>query len=251
MTVPNNVTEEPITCASCEYRYPPSVRICPMCGTEPLQSLLADKFSRSRHEVRPSSSYSQQKTLGPGLSRLIPILVVVIALVAATSFFYTNYKGNLPKESGSAPELTAPSAQPHLENAGEKDVAHDPVGGVQHVVAGKLGTTLTAASDQIKIENASERDIAHPQVRKVQHVVTAKVGTAETIAAKETDPAELWKAIRRGSVSAEVALANLYLEGEAVPQNCEQAYMLLHAASVKGSKAADNVLKNSYAERCE
>ena len=47
-------------------------------------------------------------------------------------------------------------------------------------------------------------------------------------------------------MSAEVALANLYLEGEAVPQNCEQAHTLLYAASMKGSKAADNVLTSSY-----
>jgi TPR repeat protein len=52
-------------------------------------------------------------------------------------------------------------------------------------------------------------------------------------------------------VNAEVALANLYLEGEAVPRNCEQAHMLLYAASLKGSKAADSFLKNSYPQRCE
>jgi hypothetical protein len=37
-----------------------------------------------------------------------------------------------------------------------------------------------------------------------------------------------------------VALANLYFEGKSVPQNCDQAHVLLHAASMKGSKAADN-----------
>ncbi len=52
-------------------------------------------------------------------------------------------------------------------------------------------------------------------------------------------------------MSAEVALAKLYWEGAAVPQNCEQAHILLLAASMKGSTAADNFLKSSYAERCE
>jgi len=41
------------------------------------------------------------------------------------------------------------------------------------------------------------------------------------------------------------------LEGKSVPQNCDQAHVLLYAASMKGSKAADNSLKSSYAERCE
>jgi TPR repeat protein len=120
------------------------------------------------------------------------------------------------------------------------------------VVAGKLGTTLTAASEQIKLESAAERQVVHNPVRGVQHLVTAKLGTAQTTnAAKQADPVELWKAVKRGSVSAEVALANLYLEGEAVPQNCEQAHMLLHAASMKGNKVADDLLKSSYTVRCE
>jgi TPR repeat protein len=74
--------------------------------------------------------------------------------------------------------------------------------------------------------------------------------TVPAIDAAKVDPVELWKAVKRGSVNAEVALARLYLEGEAVPQNCEQAHMLLSVASMKGSKAADSLLKSSYAERC-
>jgi TPR repeat protein len=65
------------------------------------------------------------------------------------------------------------------------------------------------------------------------------------------DPVELWKAVKRGNVSAKVALVNLYLEGKSVPQNCGQAHTPLQAASMKGSKAADTLLKSSYAERCK
>ena len=208
-------SDESITCASCEYRYPRSEGICAMCGTEPLRPLLvfSNKFSRANHKVKPSHSYIQQRPPKSGIRRLIPV-VVSIALMAVISGLYEVRKGNLPKESGAAAEFTETSVQPKRENAAEKPVVHNPVRGVQQFVAGKLRT-------------------------------------AETIAVKEADPAELWKAVKRGSVNAEVALANLYLEGEAVPQNCEQAHMLLYAASMKGSKAADNFLKNSYAERCE
>jgi TPR repeat protein len=146
---------------------------------------------------------------------LIPVVVVLIVLSMVTWFFHEARKGKLPKESGSAAELTATSGQLKLENAGERQIVHNPVRGVQHVVAAKLGTAQT------------------------------------TNATKEDDPFELWKAVKRGSVNAEVALAKLYLEGEAVPQNCEQAHILLLAASMKGSEAADNFLKSSYAERCE
>ena len=218
----NTVSGEPVTCPSCEYRYLRSEAICVMCGTaapaaEPLRlrSSVPDEFSGADHQAGLSSSDSQQRPPHPGLRRLIPVVVILIALMVITSVFYEVRKGNLPKESGSAAELTATSGQPNLDKTGQRHIIHNPVRGVQHVVA-------------------------------------AKLGTAQTIdAAKENDPVELWKAVRRGSVSAEVALANLYLEGEAVSQSCEQAHTLLYAASMKGSKAADTLLKSSYAERCE
>ena len=211
------VSDERITCASCEYRYPVRVRSCPICGTEPLQPLwgVRNKSSRATHQVKPSSSDRQRRPSRPRLWRLIPVVVVLTALMAVTSFLYTSHKRNLPKESGVAGELTATSEQPWPENAGERHIVHNSVKGVQHLSAAELGTA----------------QIIHT--------------------AKEVDPVELWQAVKRGSVNAEVALANLYLEGEAVPQNCEQAHMLLSAASMKGSKAADDFLKSTYAERCE
>jgi hypothetical protein len=219
--VSSPVGDETITCASCEYCYPRSKAICGMCGTaapavEPLQPLstVHDELSGADHEAGSAHSDNQQRCPHPGFPRLIPVVVVSIVLMGVTSLFYEVRKHNLPTESGSVADLTATSGRPKLENTGRRHI-HNPVKGVQHVVAAKLGTAQT--SD----------------------------------AAKEDDPVELWKAVKRGNVSAEVALANLYLEGEAVPQNCEQAHMLLFAASTKGSKAAANFLKSSYAERCE
>ncbi len=143
----NTVSDEPITCASCEYRYPPSAGFCVMCGTaapaiEPLQptSAVPDELSGADHESAPSSSDSQQRPPKPGFWRLIPVVVVLIVLSMVTWFSYEARKGKLPKESGSAAELTATSGQLKLENAGERQIVHNPVRGVQHVVAAKLGT---------------------------------------------------------------------------------------------------------------
>src|SRR6202011_5909819 len=41
----------------------------------------------------------------------------------------------------------------------------------------------------------------------------------------------LWLAVEKGSTAAEVELARLYVRGEGVPKNCEQARVLLTAAS--------------------
>ena len=193
-----------------------------MCGThapaiELLQALSAvpDTSTGADNEAGVSSSDSQQKPSKPGRRRLIPIVVVSIALMVFASFFYEVRKGKLLNESGPAAEPTRPLQQPKQEGAGP-------------------------------------RHIVPSSARAVQHLVATTPGTAQATdsAAKEDDPAELWNAVKRGSVGAEVALANLYLKGEAVPQNCEQAHMLLLAASMKGSKFAETVLRSSYAERC-
>ena len=217
----NPVSDEPITCASCEYRYLRSRAVCPMCGTappavKPIQPLLPvpDEF-RTNHKTFQSSLNSQPRRPHPGLRRLIPIVVVSTVLMVVSSVLYEVHKRDLAKESASAAEPTATSTQPQVKNSDQRHIAHNPV-------------------------------------RRVQHVIPAKMGTAQTPdIAKEDDPVELWKAVKRGNVNAEVTLANLYLQGKSVPQSCEQAHMLLQTASTKGSKAADILLKSSYAERCQ
>ncbi len=248
-----------------------------MCGVEPLRPLVGrDKSRRGRSEVRPSRENTHEGPSGPGLGlglwRLkIPVVVLLIAAMAVASFYYKKSKGLPARESGAAAKLSGASGQSKPGASGERDVTHDSAGGVQQPVVAKPetdqridkakandgGDKLTARSaatatfEQAKVENAAERQSVQPPVARVRRVAPAKVGTTQTSGAAENDPAELWKAVKRGSVSAELALANLYLEGQAVPQNCEQAHMLLQAASVKGSRAADNLLKSRYAERCE
>jgi hypothetical protein len=219
--VSNAVRDEPMVCTSCEYRYPRSRAICPMCGTaapavEPIQppSPVANEC-RTDSKSRQSSLHPQPRPHRMGLRRLISIVVVSIVLMVVLSIFYQAHKRKLAKPSGSASESTATSAQP-------------------------------------KVKNPDQRHLARNPLRRVQPVIPAKLGTAQTPdTRKEDDPVELWKAVKRGNVVAEVALAKLYLQGKSVPQNCEQAHMLLQTASTKGSKPADTLLKSSYAERCE
>jgi hypothetical protein len=66
--VSNPVSDEPITCASCEYRYPRSRAICPMCGTAapavepiPLPSPIPSEF-RTNHKTLGSTLNSQPRT---------------------------------------------------------------------------------------------------------------------------------------------------------------------------------------------
>jgi len=63
------------------------------------------------------------------------------------------------------------------------------------------------------------------------------------------DPAKLWQQVRREDTNAEVTLARMYLEGMEVPRNCQQARVLLLAASKRGNTRAVDVLNND-ADSC-
>jgi TPR repeat protein len=61
---------------------------------------------------------------------------------------------------------------------------------------------------------------------------------------------QLWSAVEAGDNSAEVALAQLYLTGDGVPRNCEQARVLLRAASKNGNSEAMQRLRKLNNRTC-
>jgi hypothetical protein len=60
----------------------------------------------------------------------------------------------------------------------------------------------------------------------------------------------LWAGVRKGYVPAEVTLADLYRRGDGVTKNCDQAQVLLVAASKKGSPEARQMLEQMAEEGC-
>ena len=61
----------------------------------------------------------------------------------------------------------------------------------------------------------------------------------------------LWKAVAKQNVEATVLLSGLYLRGDGVAKNCEQARLLLDAAALKKRKDAAELLRNLRAFGCE
>ncbi len=66
-----------------------------------------------------------------------------------------------------------------------------------------------------------------------------------------SDPAAtavwLWRAVAKGNPEAPVRLANLYIKGDGIPQNCDQAIVLLQSAAAKENAAARSRLGSLYA----
>jgi len=60
----------------------------------------------------------------------------------------------------------------------------------------------------------------------------------------------LWSAVGAGDSSAAVPLAQLYVRGDGVPRNCEQARILLRAAAKKGSTEALQELRKVNSTPC-
>jgi hypothetical protein len=61
----------------------------------------------------------------------------------------------------------------------------------------------------------------------------------------------LWAGVRKGYVPAEVTLADLFRHGDGVEKNCDQARVLLVAASKKGSLDARQMLEHMAEQGCE
>jgi len=74
----------------------------------------------------------------------------------------------------------------------------------------------------------------------------------ETMSARKSvaSPQQLWSAFQGGNVQAAVTLADLYLRGDGVPVNCDQARVLLLAASKKGNAQAIKKLRELDGTGC-
>ena len=110
-------------------------------------------------------------------------------------------------------------------------------------------TAPTAKSEPVS-PNAPVSEVVAGQPQPAPAKPAPPIFPPAAPAPASTDPVELWKRVRKGDVDSEVRLARLYLEGNGVAQNCEQARLLLSAAAKKRSRAADQVLSDLYPQRC-
>jgi hypothetical protein len=112
--------------------------------------------------------------------------------------------------------------------------------------------TRTVTSGSSIVQNAvSSQSATQQESASRDSVPTETEPHAVTIVEVQENPAELWRRVQSGSTAAEVELAKLYLDGKGVAQNCEQARLLLLAASKKQSGVASNLLSGDYFRRCQ
>ena len=79
-----------------------------------------------------------------------------------------------------------------------------------------------------------------------RHYLDGKDGTRDTPEAAKW----LWKAVGKQNTSAVILLADLYIRGDGIPKNCDQARLLLTAAAKRGANEAAAKLRTLESEGC-
>lgn len=107
----------------------------------------------------------------------------------------------------------------------------------------QFDSAASAPTSQGTLNAADSRMADRPSSGK--HFTNANAKNGRSAVARH-----LWAALGTGDSSAELPLAELYLAGDGVPRSCEQARILLEAASKNGNVEARQWLKRVSKHKC-
>lgn len=159
----------------------------------------------------------------------------------------TNLPQNSSVQTGSAqvhaPSSPADEAKPDLAHTkGKPDVVQkeNPAG----------SSSTVDSSKQINSQAANPANSGTMPPTKEASSRLPDRGATNSRQDRSAEATRLWSAVASGDSSAEVDLARLYLNGEGVPRNCEQAKVLLRAAAKAGSAEARQQLRKLPTRGC-
>jgi len=231
-----------------------------------------------RQAVSAKTWYS---TLSAALRRHYLYAGSAFAFVGILTLAYTVWLG-APGTSGSSLPAPVPAAavgpsagaqsQPavtRVQNSRENDARSKGSRGVSYDATGTSSNATGPANAPVTSGPGSDEAAAALTPAGTRAAVTPSIGAspdgsqelalAKSILSgnggKERNSEEaagwLWKAVAKQNAEATDLLATLYLEGDGVPKNCDQARLLLDAAARKGVKDAAARLQHLPASGCE
>jgi hypothetical protein len=111
-----------------------------------------------------------------------------------------------------------------------------------------LETAGNPGQPHLSVQNSSHRaNLVIPREKgSAEHYSRASRFTRE----RSAEASRLWSEVGAGNSAAEVDLALLYLKGDGVPRNCEQARILLRAGAKGGSREARQQLQKLRTYSC-
>jgi hypothetical protein len=176
------------------------------------------------------------------LGLLLGICISVTVAVAAIKYSNGGHEKTTPRtvSSVSTPQksggevLPPVPASPSATSGSSADI----FGSTNHktgVSGASTSKILAAGMGGHPSPNKSESSASNLPARPpIQPNWSSKASPKKTSAT----PQQLWASVQAGNSTAATALAELYIKGEGVPQNCNQARVLLLVASEKRNAAA-------------
>jgi hypothetical protein len=146
--------------------------------------------------------------------------------------------GNQPDASPAAKNTAAPAAQKKPSDPGSESAKETS----EDATAAKPAAQLIANAAS-SAPNPAVPDTGQAELATAQGYLNSKNGA---------EAAQwLWKSVAKHNNAATLLLADLYLRGDGVSRNCDQARVLLDAAARKGVAGAGERLRNLQAFGCQ
>ncbi len=205
------------------------------------------------------------------------LVVLMVALLIMSYRATQDWSRSSPPLPQAAPSASSqPAAQPPVQPAAQPpakpDAPAEPARDGHAQTQPDRNTGLTAEPTRSSAPPAMRTQAPQPVTRNAASVtpvgstVAANQGNGSeellvaerylnTSPGKVRDSREaakwLWQAVGKQNAAATLLLSDLYLKGDGVPKNCDQARLLLDAAARKGAPGAGERLRNLPAFGCQ
>jgi TPR repeat protein len=196
---------------------------------------------------------------------LVPVIVVVVAGLGYLGWSGRSHPAQAPKPTAAVPseakvesnkpEADKPSnvtpANPQSERTSISKPKSGKVESYSNPNSRTAGATLAVERQKLS-PTSTESNSGRAPGKGSQELLTARHYLDGKGATRDTPEAAkwLWKAVSKQNTSAVTLLADLYIRGDGVPKNCDQARLLLAAAAKKGNNQAAEKLRTLESDGC-
>ena len=176
--------------------------------------------------------------------------ILLSATVAFAAIKYKNYRTHAANTGPASTEQSLSKSDASGQAAGLEPQTTTPGSSVAGIRSGNAAAPGLVASKEVAKaygQQPSPFDMGAPpilpkssarnSIQPVRNTIQPQSARAHTPGKKQT-PNQLWTAVHAGSSNAAVDLAELYIKGQGVARNCQQARVLLLMASEKRNTAA-------------
>lgn len=282
---PQTPESQGVICPTCRHSNPREHKFCRECGGK-LNAIPQDwrnnlnftatRFAepyaaRSGNDVQWLRDRSLGTFYGAEASRRgLKYAVGGLVIAALAGFAYLQWGPQLKNGLASpattaAPRVTAREPSLQVENSPAAAPAQPilPVSKPPEVQPGVVSMNTNPqkaapAAVQPAVQRSSILPATPPQasaagdsgavdLRLAQRYLQGSMGTRDSTEAAKL----LWQAVRKQNLTASVLLSDLYLRGDGVPKSCDQARLLLVAASRRGAPQAAEQLRRLQSLGCQ